>query len=116
MLMIWLAACGYASYYPNPGAIAVDTATDPLDVPCGETWAIENVVVRVVSTAPVGLDLYQVDESCAEIWLGALSADPPLVTNGMPGAVYVARVQDDATVYDWLQVPYGQDSLLWEIR
>jgi hypothetical protein len=116
MLLLLLAACGYPSYYPNPGIFTVDTGGGSASMPCGDTWAFEGVLLRVVSSSPVELDLYQVDSTCAETWIGPLAADPPLSVDAVPGAVFAARERAGGALYDWLQVPYGQDTHIWELR
>jgi len=116
MLLLLLTACGYPSYYPDPGYLSFDTGIVPASMPCGDTWAFEGVVLRVVSSSPVELDLYQVDSTCAETWVGPLGSTPPLSADAMPGAVFAARERVGGALYDWLQVPYGQDTHTWEIR
>lgn len=116
IFLLLIAACGYPSYYPDPGYITVDTGGGPDSMPCGETWAVESVLLRVVSTSSAPLDLYQVDSSCAETWLGPLGASATLDAETMPGAVFAARDQSTGALYEWLQVPYGQDTHIWEIR
>ena len=116
MLLLLIAACGYPSYYPNPGELRLDTGGGQGAMPCGETWAVESVLLRVVSSSSTALDLYQVDSSCVETWIGPLDGSIPLDTETMPGGVFAARDRSTGALYEWLQVPYGQDTHIWEIQ
>lgn len=113
MLPLLLAACGYATYYPSTSYEPSDTS--PPTMPCGAVWAFEAVELRAVSTAGIPLELYEVEESCAETYIGPLRSDEVLSVGALPGEVYAAR-DEDGGLYAWTQIPYGEPMFAWEVR
>lgn len=109
-MLVLLLACGYPSYYPDPGTLDlyVDTGVAD-DVPCGATvGGVPDVYVHFTNEGLDDLLVWEVDRACRqdfELYLPGAGEGAVVHT---PGTVLAVRTLTDELV-EVVSVPSGVD-------
>ena len=111
-MLVLLVACGYPSYYPNPGTLDlyVDTGVAD-DVPCGASvGGIPDVYVHFTNEGLDDLLVWEVDRDCRQDFELYLEAQGEGAVVHTAGTVLAVRSLTQELV-DVVSVPSGVDRL-----